>query len=74
MNLCVHEEYAESIYAHMENKLEESMHIWKRHLKRLLARSPKTSRDIKLGISQLIMEQNEEKKFRFLISILDGFE
>jgi hypothetical protein len=28
MNLCEHGEYAESIYAHMENTLEESMHIW----------------------------------------------
>jgi|688.fasta_scaffold2775976_1 hypothetical protein len=61
MNLCVHEEYAESSYEHMENTLEKSMHKFGKDAKRLLAHSPKTPRDIKLGISQLIMEQNEEK-------------
>ena len=30
MNLCEQGEYAESVYADMENMLEESMHIWRR--------------------------------------------
>jgi hypothetical protein len=41
--------------------------------KKLLAYSPYAPRDIKLSISQFIMEQNE-KHFRFFISIVDGFE
>jgi hypothetical protein len=31
----MHGEYAESIYAHMENTLEESMPVWRRRKKTL---------------------------------------
>jgi hypothetical protein len=65
MNLCVHGEYAESIYEHRENTLEESYIscIYGEDAKGILANSPKTPRDIKMGISQLLMEQNEEKNW-----------